>query len=96
MEAPVTLVVRLPGGTPATGAQVKGVNHDALSESRRDLVGTTDAQGTLTWPDVGIGPVGSRCTFSVRFVDETGEEWYTERTERIYGPTTLTVTLDIF
>lgn len=91
MEASITLVVRLAGDTPAGGAQVRGINHDAVSEAHRDWAGTTDAQGRLTWPNVDLGPLGDRFTITARFVDATGEKWYAETSERIFSPTTITL-----
>jgi hypothetical protein len=95
MRASVTLVIRLPGDDPAVGARVIGVNHDAVSRANRDLSGTTDAHGSLTWPDVDVAPLGTRLTLEARYADPEGEEWYAKTSERVFGPTTITMTLDL-
>lgn len=95
MRVTVTLLVRLPGDDPAVGAKVKGINHDALSKAHRDVAGATDAHGSFTWSNVDVGPLGARLTLEAEYADATGEEWYAKTSERIFGPTTITITLSI-
>lgn len=93
MGARLTIRVQLPDGTPVSGAQIDGVNHDAWSSEHREWPGTTNIDGGYTWPDIDTGTLGDRYTFHATGSDVRGNKWEGEVSVRISKDTDLVITL---
>lgn len=89
----MTVKVQTPDGAPASGAQIDGTNTNAWSDKNRKWPGTTLQDGTHTWANLDKGTLGNFYTFRVTYTDPTGVDWLGEHSERISGPTSLTITL---
>ncbi len=91
MGVAVTVRVQFPDGTPVSGAQITGVNHDAWSQRHRTWSGSTDSLGVFRWGNLDKGTRGDRYTFSAEHADATGARWRGEVSERIRGPQELLI-----
>jgi hypothetical protein len=93
MGANVTVRVKLPDGTPAVGARVRGVNHDAWAKSQKDWLGTTDENGQHVWTNLDTGMLGDRYTIVAEQVDPKGGKLLGEVSERIKHDMEVTIVL---
>jgi hypothetical protein len=93
MGVRLTVRVQFPDGSPVSGAQIRGVNHDAWSAKHRDWPATTDLSGTHTWDSIDKGTLGDRYTFSATATDLRGDKWVGEVAVRLSKDTDLVITL---
>jgi hypothetical protein len=93
MGAKVTVTVNLPDGTPAIGARILGVNHDAWSKAHREWMGTTGNDGKHSWANLDTGTLGDHYTFTANHVDPKGGRWLGEISERIRNDMEFTIVL---
>ncbi len=93
MDANVRVRVRLPDGTPAAGASIWGVNHDAWVHAQRELRAVADLDGAYSFPDPLAGHPGDRYTFRASHTDPDGREWLGESYERLRERRAFTIVL---
>ena len=93
MGATVKVMVKMPDGTPAAGARIQGVNHDAWSKEHKEWHGTAGPDGAYSWANMDTGALGDRYTFKANVADEKGGRYLGEVSERIRKDMELTIVL---
>jgi hypothetical protein len=93
MGANVKVQVKMPDGTPAAGARILGINHDAWSKEHKEWPGTAGPDGTFAWSNIDTGALGDRYTFRANATDGKGGRYLGEISERIRKDMELTITL---
>lgn len=85
MGAKVVLKVLLPTEEPAIGAEIIGLNRNAVAEGAKQWNGTTLDDGTCTWENIDTGTLGDKYDFYCRYLDANSVEWIGNLSERIRG-----------
>lgn len=93
MGARVKVQVKMPDGSPASGARILRINHDAWSKDHKAWRGTAGADGAYSWADLDTGTLGDRYTFQANVDDGQGGRWLGEVSERIRKDMELTIVL---
>jgi hypothetical protein len=65
MGAMVKVQVKMPDGSPAAGARIQGINHDAWSKEHKEWLGTAGPDGSYSWANMDTGTLGDRYTFTI-------------------------------
>jgi hypothetical protein len=79
----LTILVKLPDGSPVSGARIEGLNRDTYYESAKQWYGTTNGDERYSWDHISTGVWGDKYDFYCRYVDNSGTEWKGELSDRI-------------
>jgi hypothetical protein len=93
MGAMVQVQVKMPDGSPAAGARIQGINHDAWSKEHKEWLGTAGPDGSYSWANMDTGTLGDRYTFTANASDDKGGQYLGEISERIRKDMELTIVL---